>query len=262
MSTPQVAAYAEKLQDIEVLCNELAFARSFFGKKDVFTVNRLTKNIEIQVEKLTSSAPVFGYSAEMLLATAFNDKNRLDRAYSDACSYFEDESLNLNYVLGLKMSGHAMEAIVLLERMAFCNPPSLKAIRKLAELYQYLGMHNEYIGKLEPLIMRLNLTPLDEHSLSSEEMITFFDSKNVPIEKFTEYNLFIDNFFSDNKLGSLEVHTEAVSDGYQEWLSHLVVFKTKHDPMKVSELNDLFLEELMNQDHLDEISDLVVTRFI
>lgn len=261
MSEPKLA-YSEKLDEIEHQCESLTRARGFFGKQDEFTIHRLTHDIENQVAKLISSAPFFGYSAEMMLATACNDKTRLDRAYSDSCIYEVNESVDLNYAVGLRMTGHIMDAVKILEQMTFSSPPSLKALRNLIDAYQYLGMHEEYIEKLEPLIMRLNLTPLEENSISSKEVLRFFSHKSVSIEKLTEFNLFLDSFFCRNQVGNLTVQSETVSDEYEEWISHLVVFDEKHDPIKVSELNDLFLEELMDQEHLDEISDLVVTRFI
>ncbi|RBO82645.1 hypothetical protein [Marinomonas aquiplantarum] len=261
MSEPQVA-FSEKLQEIETLCDELTFARSFFGKRDEFTIHRMTQNIEHEVAKLINSAPFVGYSAEMMLATACADRAKLDEAYYSALSCNENETVSLNYAMGLRMMGQTKDAIAILEKLAFCNPPSINAVRELEKIYRYLGMYDQYLVKLEPYMSRLNLTVDENQAYASKALLDFFEERDISIEQYVEYNTFLDSFFSKYQIENFSVQSETITDEYEVWLSNLVTFGAVHDPMKVSDLNDLFIEELIEQEHLDEISDLVVTRFI
>ncbi|MFN3879805.1 MAG: tetratricopeptide repeat protein [Nitrincola lacisaponensis] len=224
-----------------------------------FKARRYQREIDSIITDLISNEAHTAYMFRMMLNGLQNDVDAVRDQYSKAARLSKSSQLLYNYSIALFFAGDFEGAKSALLDAIKCYPGEVDNYFMLANYYMGSGDILEAVSILMQG-KKLNSSIIDGALQKFERIAEFVQKDGIEAHELKAYFLLQDSFLHKERLQSTQQYFGLNQDEASMWISNVI--KTELPPEKIEELNDEWIDTLLESNIPAHVHGIVVTSFI
>ncbi|WP_067097999.1 hypothetical protein [Marinomonas atlantica] len=260
MTQPQIAGFNE-LNSLVILIEHYSPLTSRYSMANEFELAMKRRDIDSEISSLMKTNPLCGHVAKMILGGATQDKSLLESSFSIANKLAAQDglvTLYRNYAYALDLGGYFSDVRTFLENCALRDIVNIVLMEWLYDSYEHCGDLEKAIMAYEKLCKLTN--PRQSDGYFAKEAKEFLLSHEIPLLDLERYNSKLEDFLAKSHT-SPSFRFSIKNDGKERWISYQFSVDSVFTGDAVCCMNEDFMDTILEDESLDRISSLIVTRF-